>query len=185
MHDEDIKKGARNTKPIVFLGVIAVVVLYFVIAGQLKNNIGSSTDQQTIEKGKVLPQIKLKNLVDEEIDIASYKGKIVIINFWATWCTFCDKEMPDFQKLINENEDVAVVAIDVKEDKDVVSNYINKGGYTFDVLLDQDGAIANQFNIRSYPTSYFLNEKGELMGVVKGMMTYPQMVELIKGIRGK
>jgi thiol-disulfide isomerase/thioredoxin len=122
-------------------------------------------------------------LSGEEVSLSDYKGKIVLLNFWATWCTYCDLEMPDLQRLDNENDDLVVLAVDVMEDIDVVEKYINEGGYDFEVVLDTDGEIAKTYLVNGFPNSYFIDEEGLLLGLVPGMMTYEQMNEVMDNIR--
>lgn len=136
-----------------------------------------------IATGKPAPAFTLKNLEGVDVSLSDYKGKIVLLNFWATWCGYCDMEMPDLQKFDLENEDLVVLAIDVQEDRDTVEEYITKGGYTFEVVLDQDGSLAQTYLVSGYPTSYFIDEEGLLIGAVPGMMTYEQMNEVLTSIR--
>lgn len=136
-----------------------------------------------IATGKPAPDFTLKNLSGEDVSLSDYKGKIVLLNFWATWCTYCDKEMPDLQKLDKENDDLVVLAVDVMEDKAIVEDYIKEGGYDFEVVLDTDGEIAKTYVVGGYPTSYFIDEEGLLIGAVPGMMTYEQMIGVMDKIR--
>lgn len=136
-----------------------------------------------IATGKPAPDFTLKNLSGDDVSLSDYKGKIVLLNFWATWCSYCDKEMPDLQKLSKENDDLVILAVDVMEDKALVEEYIKKGGYDFEVVLDADGEIAKTYVVGGYPTSYFIDEEGLLIGAVPGMMTYEQMIEVMDKIR--
>ena len=133
--------------------------------------------------GKLAPDFTLKNLEGEEVSLSDYRGKIVFLNFWATWCPFCDKEMPDLNKLDAENEDVVVLAVDVMEDKKLVEDYIEKGGYDFQVVLDEDGQIAMKYLINPLPTTYFIDEEGILLGRIEGMLTWAHMNEILENIR--
>lgn len=130
------------------------------------------------------PDFTLNNLEGEEVSLSDYRGQIVVLNFWATWCKYCDIEMPDLQKLTDENEDVVVLAVDVREDKGTVSNYIEEGNYTFPVVLDKKGTVASTYLVSAFPTSFFIDEEGILVGMIPGMMTYPQMNAGIEKVRG-
>lgn len=139
-----------------------------------------------LEKGKSAPDFTLKTLSGENASLSDYKGKIVLINFWATWCTYCDQEMPDLEKLYNENKDndFVVLAVDVGEEENVARDYIEEGGYTFPVLLDSDSKVSrNSYYVSAFPTSYFIDKEGNLIGAVSGMMTYPQMTQILQDIR--
>lgn len=140
-------------------------------------------EEYDIAVGKLAPDFTLKNLDGEEVSLSDYKDKIVLINFWATWCVFCDKEMPDMQILSEENDDLVILAVDVMEDKKLVEDYIEKGGYDFEVVLDEKGDVAKTYLVSAFPTSYFVDKDGILLGGVPGMMTGPQMNDILESIR--
>lgn len=134
---------------------------------------------------KEAPNFTLKGLDGEEVSLEDYRGKIVLINFWATWCGFCDAEMPDIQKLSEENDDLVVLGVDVMEDKKLVEEYIEEGGYDFPILLDEDGEVSRTYLVSGLPTSYFLDENGILLKRVPGMMNYEYMNQILDEIRGE
>lgn len=140
-------------------------------------------DENEIAIGNLAPDFTLKNLEGEEVSLSDYRGKIVLINFWATWCKFCDIEMPDLDALDKENDDVVVLAVDVNEEASKVKTYIEKGGYEFEVALDSDGAISRQYLVSAFPTTYAVDKEGILMGGVPGMMTKPQMEQIVESVR--
>lgn len=139
--------------------------------------------QPTIAVGEKLPNFTLQDLEGKEKSLSDYGGKILLINFWATWCEFCDAEMPDLQRLSEENDDLVVLGVNVEEDKTIVQEYINKGGYTFEILLDEYGEVAMDYLVSGLPASYFTNEDGVFLGRVPGMLTYEQMNEILEDIR--
>lgn len=135
--------------------------------------------------GKIAPDFTLKNLSGEDVTLSDYKGKIVIINFWATWCVWCDAEMPDIQKIQEENDDVVVLAVDVKEDIKDVKAYIEKGGYDFEVLLDSTGEISKVYLVNVFPNSIFIDKEGVVLGKIEGAMNYARMDEILESIRAE
>ncbi len=137
-----------------------------------------------IEVGKPAPDFNLRTLSGEDVSLSDYQGKIVLLNFWATWCGFCVKEMPDLDKFDKEHEDVVVLAVDVMEEEDKVRDYIEGGGYDFEVALDLDGQISRDYLVSAYPTSYFIDTDGSLIGRVAGMLEYEQMLEILDSIKG-
>lgn len=140
-------------------------------------------DYYDIEVGKKAADFTLKNLKGQEVSLSDYEGKIVLLNFWTTTCPFCIQEMPDMQKLSDENEDLVVLAVDVMEDEEKVRTYIEEGGYDFEVILDEKGDLAKTYLISAYPTTYFVDKEGILLGRVPGMMTWPQMNDILDNIR--
>lgn len=135
------------------------------------------------EVGKPLPDFTLENLKGEQVTLSKIKDKIILVNFWASWCTWCDKEMPDIQRLKEENEDLMVIAVNVEETKAKAQDYITKGGYDFEVVLDEKGDTSAQYLVSGLPASYFVDKKGNFVGRVPGMMTYEQMNEVLNNIR--
>ncbi|MDR7870245.1 MAG: TlpA disulfide reductase family protein [Tissierellaceae bacterium] len=141
------------------------------------------TSKSDIAIGVELPDFTLENLEGEEVSLSDFRGKIVLVNFWASWCYWCDVEMPDLNKLSNENDDLVVLAVNVKEDKETARKYIEEKGLDFEVVLDTDGKIATQYMIEGLPNSYFVDEEGIFMGRIPGAMNYDQMIEIVNAIR--
>ncbi|MFA5576624.1 MAG: TlpA disulfide reductase family protein [Tissierellaceae bacterium] len=145
-------------------------------------NEGEDEGEEEVEL-QLAPVFTLKNLDGEEVSLEDYRGKKVLLNFWATWCKFCDQEMPDLQKFDSENDDIVVVAVNSMEKKANAQKYIEDGNYEFDVLLDEDGEISRMYYVSGLPTSYFIDEEGYLLGGVPGAINYDQMMEILEGIR--
>jgi thiol-disulfide isomerase/thioredoxin len=157
-----------------------------VLEGEEKLEETPALEEEAIEEEEVLhlaPDFTLLNLNDEEVSLSDYRGKYVLINFWATWCGFCDMEMPDLQKLDDENDDWVVLAVDVLEDKSIVEDYINQGGYDFEVVLDTEGEVASTYLVCGFPTSYFVDPEGYLIWYYPGMMTYDQMNDIVDSLK--
>ncbi|NLY44397.1 MAG: TlpA family protein disulfide reductase [Tissierella sp.] len=138
---------------------------------------------EDIAIGLESPDFTLTNLDGEEVSLSDYRGKIVIINFWATWCHWCDIEMPDLNKVHMENEDIVVLAVNVMEDEDTVRTYIEDGGYGFEVVLDTDGKIASDYLVNGLPNSYFVDKDGILQFIKVGMITNDELLYVVDAIR--
>lgn len=136
-----------------------------------------------IAVGKLAPDFTLADLEGKEVSLSDFRGKYVLINFWYTGCKYCDIEMPDLDRLYKENEDLVVLAVNVMEEKEIVEKYIKQGGYSFPVVLDEKGYVAMTYLVSGFPTSYFVDKEGILLGGVPGMMTYEQMVQILENIR--
>jgi thioredoxin-related protein len=90
--------------------------------------------------------------------------------------------MPDLEE-INKEDDVVVLAVNVREDKQTVLDYQDEHHYDFEIIMDEDGSFASTFYVASFPTSFFINEEGILLGSVPGMVTADMLDELINKIR--
>jgi cytochrome c-type biogenesis protein len=128
-----------------------------------------------------------------EHTLSDYKGKVVFLNFWATWCPPCQKEMPDIEELYQEyntNQDEVIflgIANPSSEDypknsdvsKEEVKSFIEDNGYTFPTLFDETGEILDQYSISAFPTTFMIDKEGNIFGYVPGMMTKDIMVNII------
>lgn len=163
----------------------------------------SKQDNSVTEEGKDENSTKKKiqafdfTLTDQygnEHTLSDYKGKVVFLNFWATWCPPCKKELPDIEELYkdyNLNEgDVIFLGItnptsadypnnsDVS--KDEIMEFLKDNEYTFPVLFDETGEILRDYSISAFPTTFMIDKEGNILGYVPGMMTKEQMQGIIK-----
>jgi peroxiredoxin len=115
-------------------------------------------------------EIELENLNGKSVNISDFKGNIVFLNFWTTWCPDCRAEMPEMEKLYVrfKEDDFIMVTINLKESSDKVSAFYEKHKLTFNALLDSDGNVGVAFGIRSIPTTFILDKQGGLLGKAMG-----------------
>ena len=123
----------------------------------------------------------LVDLEGNEVALSDYKGKKVFINFWATWCGPCRKEMPDVQKISDEasSDELVILAVNVGESKEDVKHFIDQGEFSFKVLLDGEMEVAAKYGVTAFPTSVLIDENGDPITGVRGMMSYDQMKDFI------
>lgn len=133
--------------------------------------------------GNIAPDFTLLNLEGEEVSLSDFRGKHVYLNFWATWCSFCDMEMPDLQRVYDENDDMVVLGVNVMEKLDEVKPYVEENGLTFPVVLDEEGMMGSLYLVRGMPTTYFIDKEGVILGSIPGMLTYDQMMDVLNQMR--
>ena len=123
------------------------------------------------EKAPLAQDFTLKNLDGEEVTLRQFRGKYLLINFWATWCGPCKIEMPSLEKLYSrfksDNFEVLGISNDMFGDQ-VVRPYIKANHLTFPMLLDQRMTVSHQYGIVSLPTTFLINPNGEIIGVLQG-----------------
>jgi peroxiredoxin len=128
------------------------------------------------EKGLPAPGFELTSLSGERIQLEDYRGKIVLLNFWATWCAPCRLEMPAFQSRADQFEnDLAVVAINFSEDQDEVQAFVDELNLSFDVLLDPQAEAQRLYLIRGYPTTFFIDREGMIRVQHVGVLSETQL----------
>jgi len=120
--------------------------------------------------GKPAPETKLKDLAGQTIALADFKGKIVLLDFWATWCAPCRTEMPIFEKLHREfaGRDVAVVTIDADEPEALPAQYMKDAKYTFPVLLADGTDAVQRWSVSAFPTTVAIDAESRVAAFVIG-----------------
>ena len=128
-------------------------------------------DMGVIKISQALPvEIKLKDLNGQPVSLSDFRGKIVFLNFWTTWCFDCRIEMPHMEKLHQQfkNKDFAMVAVNLQEPVAQVKQFFKDYKLTFTALLDSDGEVGAHFRITAIPTTFILNKQGIIIGKVTG-----------------
>jgi peroxiredoxin len=120
--------------------------------------------------GTSAEDFRLVDLDGKSQSLSQYRGKVVLVNFWATWCKPCTTEMPAMQVTYEKlrEKGFVVLAINELEDEVKVREHIKQHGHTFPVLMDRDNKIANQFGVFGLPVSVFIDEKGVVREYIKG-----------------
>ncbi len=144
-----------------------------------------------IEKiiGKKAPDFTIKDLSGKSISLSSFKGKLILLNIWATWCPYCRKERAELNALHREYKDRGLVILSVSNDRSVekVKRYVKKIPVDFIVLWDSDGNVTNSYGIRALPTNFLIDREGiikhKLMGFRK--WTSRSSKKLIEELLGK
>ena len=121
----------------------------------------------------------LADLEGKSQSLSQYRGKIVLLNFWATWCKPCTTEMPAMQSIYDKlrGKGFVVLAVNELEDDAKVREHIKQFGHTFPVLMDHDNKVANQFGVFGLPVSVFIDQEGRVQEYIKGGLLTEQKIE--------
>ena len=160
---------------------------------------GVTTEADSVEEEeqkKAVPafDFTLTDQYGKEHTLSDYKGQVVFLNFWASWCPPCKEEMPYIEELYKEyntNEDeVVFLSIANPKNKDYPNNqdiekdelitFLDTNGYTFPVLFDETGEILSNYYISAFPTTFMIDKEGNVFGYVPGMMSKDIMVSIIE-----
>jgi peroxiredoxin len=155
------------------LGLLALS-LTCVLTGSLVWGMGSRVPAV----GTAAEDFRLPDLTGKEQSLGQYRGRVVLVNFWATWCKPCTTEMPAMQASYDKLRDkgFVVLAINELEDDAQVREHIKQHGHTFPVLMDRDNKVANQFGVFGLPVSVFIDEKGVVQEYIKGGLLTEQVI---------
>lgn len=123
-----------------------------------------------LDKKLTAPTFTLRDLNGKGVKLEDHRGKVVFLNFWATWCPPCREEMPSMEKLYIEfrDRDFTMLAIDLREDTEKVRAFKERFELSFPILLDSDGSVGSRYGVRSIPTTYLINQEGYVIGAALG-----------------
>lgn len=157
------------------LVLLAIVILVVVLAWAFLGN-----RQQKDEA----PNFSLPDLQGKTVSLQDVSGKIVLVNFWATWCPYCVEEMGALEAAQKKYSGRAftVLAVNVmsRETESGIRAFVEKGGYTFPVLLDIEGKASNAYGIYSIPTSYLIDGRSRVRWVKQGPVTEEEIEQKVE-----
>ena len=165
--------------------VFVVIALLVTLAG-LPAFDGWSMGSRVPAVGMQAEDFSLIDLEGKTKSLSQYRGKIVLVNFWATWCKPCTTEMPAMQTIYDKLRDkgFVVLAVNELEDDAKVREHIKQYGHTFPVLMDRGNKVANQFGVFGLPVSVFIDEKGVVQEYIKGgLLTEDKINQTIQRIQ--
>jgi peroxiredoxin len=135
----------------------------------------ASQSLQSFSKPLRLPEFSLENLEGKMVDIRDYKGRVILLNFWATWWPDCRKEGPSLEKLYTQYKSKGLILfrIDTKESRETVIKFLEKEPLKLPVLLDKTGKVGRLFGLWVHPTSYLINREGMVCYRSMGVLDWP------------
>ena len=148
----------------------------------------TAEDGQNIapEVGALAPPFALPTADSGMFALAEVRGTITIINFWATWCPPCRREMRDLQRLYQSRpNDLRILAVNLGESVQAVRAWATQLGLTYDVLLDRHGVAAKLYQVRGLPTTVVLDDESRIRRLYYGPVTYDQLRRDVSRIGGR
>ena len=138
-------------------------------------SIGPNPESEGIKIDELAPDFSLKNTAGETIWLSELRGKPVVINFWATWCGPCVREMPALQRYQDKYPDFVLLGIDEGETIEDVIKFTEKMKLTYQILIDEKGTAANLYKVVMMPTTYFIDQEGVIRARHFGYMGEEQL----------
>ncbi len=163
-------------KKVVFQIGVLVTLLMFSILGCSG---GRPPAEEELHIGSEAPSFRLRDLGGAEVSLDQYRGKIVMLDFWATWCNPCRISMPILEDLQREfSNDMSLLAINMQEPRSDVSGYVEKRKLRSRVLLDEQGRVAETYGASSIPMQVLIDRQGIIRHVQVGVG--PQMASQLR-----
>jgi cytochrome c biogenesis protein CcmG, thiol:disulfide interchange protein DsbE len=140
------------------------------------------------ETNRPAPEVTLPLLGGGEASLSDYRGQVVLVNFWGTWCEPCKEETPDLQASYEALRDQGLVILGVnlrrqEPDDAAVQAFLDEYGVTYQTLLDVEGEAARLFQISPIPTSYFIDPAGNIRYIRVGTLTQEEVAALFSRLR--
>lgn len=164
-----------------YLGLIGVMLLVLMLAGCRATAVTAPTvttapTDETASVNPERPQAVNFDLATPEgtrVRLEDFRGKLVVLNFWATWCPTCRAEMDSLELYYQNHRDdgVVVIGINYKESAQAVSSFVAARALTFPFVLDEEGKVAAAYGLVGLPASYFIDCQGGLIGFWPGAVT--------------
>ncbi len=150
----------------------------------------SKIDIKPFKDLKRAPSITLEDLKGKKVELKSFKGKVIFLNFWATWCGPCKEEMPSMEALYQQFKEKDFVFLTISVDYEgtkPVKEFIEKRRYTFPVLVDQKNETLDLYDVKGIPTTFIIDKQGRMLGKAIGPRNWqsPEITSLLKQLTEK
>lgn len=127
----------------------------------------------------------LKDSHGNDVTLSEYKGKTVVLNFFATWCTYCKMELPSLEEINNTRDDIVIFLIATPDignegSKEYIESFMEENGYSMTVLYDETGEVVSKYNVSGLPTSFFFKPDGSVLGYVPGYVEESSLISILE-----
>jgi peroxiredoxin len=151
---------------------------------------GCTKQEAPAIEGKLAPDFTLKDLSGRPVQLSTLKGKVVLVNFWATWCPPCREEVPSMLKMNQamQGKPFQWLAVSIDEGgKGAVTDFMKKAGADMPALLDTDGAVSRRYGTTGVPETFVIDTKGVIMKKVVGGMDWssPEVLAALEDLGKK
>jgi len=145
-------------------GLVIVLAISFVVSSSLIRHYAEAFEPWPVEPliGKSAPDFSLEDLNGRNVSISSFRGKPILLNFWASWCPYCRKERAHLDTLYKDYSDKNLVIISVSIDRslETLKAFMGKKSAPFVILYDGQGRVASMFHVAGLPTSFLIDRNG-------------------------
>jgi peroxiredoxin len=190
MNAKEIQKDRKTNLQSVVIIVLIVILIGILILLQAKDSFFHQTSGPGLAKGQPAPNFTLPDLDGQMVSLTDFRGKVVLINIWATWCPPCVEEMPSMEKLYQElkGEGFEILAVSIDESgAKVVTPFMKKHKLSFPALTDPKGTIKSIYKTTGVPESFVINKDGTLLEIVIGPRDWaaPEVIRYFRNLIGR
>jgi cytochrome c biogenesis protein CcmG/thiol:disulfide interchange protein DsbE len=143
-------------------------------------------DPRPVSVSDAAPDFRLASLESGPVALSDYRGKVVLVNFWATWCPPCVEETPGLEKFAEQmrDQDVTVIGVSVDEDLSALRKFVAQYHLSYPIALDPDRVTANRYGTFKFPETYILDRDGRVAEKIIGATDWqdPRMVSFVQSL---
>jgi peroxiredoxin len=187
-----LRQSLKKLKGEIMMFHRSVLCCQFILFGLLLllfSGCQSDSQDQATEKPSrpMAADFVLSSVNGDSVQLSSLKGKVVVLNFWATWCPPCREEMPSMEKLhqMMKHEDFVLLAVNIEADgRRTVPQFLQKQPVSFAILYDEEGKIHKQYGVFKYPETFIIDRNGRIVEKVVGGLNWaqPRVVEFLRQV---
>lgn len=163
---------------------LLIAVILISVSGMLQ-----AANLKAVKGNIVAPSLVLKDLQGRQHDLKDYKGQVVLVQFWATYCGPCRKEMPSMNKMMKEMGDVPfkILAVDMGETKEEVDQFVSEVKPEFTILMDEDGKSIEDWRVFAAPSNFIIDPDGNIRYTLFGGVEWDsvELIEKLKAVGSK
>lgn len=160
----------------IFLAILGCAIfLHPLFSPALAGGSRPEPKSTAVVQGTLAPNFTLKNLQGKTVDLSSFRGQVVLVNFWATWCPPCLQEMPSMEKLqtLMAGEKFVMLAINVEEDgEDNVRHFLKGNPHSFPILLDSEAEVQELYGVYRFPETFVVGKDGIITDHIIGAIDW-------------
>jgi peroxiredoxin len=153
---------------------------------ELSDSLNPTGSPPAAREGRAAPDFRLATLGESAESLTDYRGKYVLVNFWASWCGPCRKETPDLQSFFEHNagRGFVILGLNQQEQPRAAKEFVEEFGMTYPVLLDRSGEVSQAYGVgRGMPISFLVNPEGVIEEVTFGVLTDETLAEIAEKLQ--
>ncbi len=173
----------RNLVLIVVVAIVGAAV--YLVSSSSSRSPGEWV--KTVAVGDVAPDFQLEDTKGNKVSLSDLRGKVVMVNLWATWCPPCIEEMPSMERLheVMAGDDFVMLAINTEQNgRTVVPEFLQKTPYTFPILYDDEGVVQKLYGVYKFPESFIVGKDGKVVEKIIGPLDWSSLktITYLKGL---
>lgn len=171
----------RQRRLLIGGSVVALVAAAIAVTALILGSDGSESGAQATSGGEAAPEVSFESFDGNTASLADYRGKLLVVNFWASWCPPCIAEMPEFEEVHQKlGGEVAFLGINTQDTPEAAAVIAEETGVSYDLARDPEAELFGAFQVFGMPSTFFISPEGEILDRFTGATTGEQLEQKIR-----